>query len=56
MTSKKLGGLLMKLLLFIKAFISQKNNLYLPLPQRFEETFAHESKYQKISLDTSADN
>ena len=46
MTSKKLGGLLMKLvytvhnLLFLK-----KTDICLPLPQRFEKPFAHESKY-----------
>ena len=46
----------MKLALFISYYFSRKTDLCLPLPQRFEKTFAHESKYYKISLHTSAGN
>ena len=45
MTTEKLGVLLMKLVLFIKLLFLKKTDLCLPLPQRFEKTFTHESKY-----------
>ena len=45
MTSKNLGGWLMKFVLFISYYFSKKTDLCLPLPQTFEKTFAHESKY-----------
>ena len=38
-------------LLFLK-----KTDMCLPLPPRFEKTFAHQSKYYEISINTSADN
>ena len=41
MTFKKLGGFLM----FISYYFSRKTDLCIPLPQRFEKTFADESKY-----------
>ena len=46
----------MKLVLFISYYLSKKADLCIPLPQIFEKKFAHESKYQKISLNPSADN
>ena len=45
MTSKELGGLLMKLVLLISYYFSKQTDMCLPLPQRFEKTFAHEIKY-----------
>ena len=45
MTSKKLGGLLMKLILSISYYFSKETDMCLPLPQRFGKAFAHESKY-----------
>ena len=33
-----------------------KGDMCLPLPPRFEKTFAHQSKYYEISINTSADN
>ena len=49
MNSKKPGILLMKLAWFINYFFSvKKTELCLPLPQRFEKTFAHDSKYEYI--------
>ena len=41
MTFKKLGCLLMKLVLFTSYYFSRKTALCLPLPQRFEQTFTH---------------
>ena len=31
--------------MFISYYFSRKADISLPLPQRFEKTFAHESKY-----------
>ena len=57
MTSKKLGGLIMKLVYTVhKLLFFKKTDMCLPLPLRLEKTFAHEDKYQKIFLNTSADN
>ena len=41
MTCMNLGGLLM----FISYYFSRKTDLCLPLSQRFEKIFAHESKH-----------
>ena len=45
MKPKELGGLLMKIALFISYYYEKKPDLGLPLPERFEKTFAHRSKY-----------
>ena len=44
MTSKKVGGLLLKIVLSISYYFSKKTDLCSPQPQRFEKMFAHESK------------
>ena len=44
----------MKVVLLI-AFLKKKTGLCLTWSQRFKKTFAHESKYLNISLNTSAD-
>ena len=55
MTSKKLESLLMRLVLFINYYLSKnkqankQSDMSLRLPQRFEKTFAHESRI-KIKL------
>ena len=41
---------------FHKLLFLKKTNLCFLLPQRLEKTFAYESKYLKIYLNTSADN
>ena len=56
MTYKKLGGLLTKNCTFHKLLFFKKSVLFLPWPQRFEKIFAHKSKYQKTSQNTSIDN
>ena len=43
----------MKLVLFISYYFSKRTDIRIPLPQRFEKIFPHESKYE-IS-NTSAD-
>ena len=53
MASKKLEGLLMKIVPFICYYFS-KPLTCIPWTQRFEKT--HESKYQKKFLKTSPDN
>ena len=46
MTSKKLGGLIMKLVNTVhKLLFFKKTDMCLPLPQTFEKAFAHEVKY-----------
>ena len=56
MTSRKLKGLLMKIVLYISYYVSKKLTL-IPWTNRFEKTFrAHESKYLKISLNISPGN
>ena len=46
MTSKKLGGLLMKLVYTVhKLLLLKKTDICVPLPKRLEKPFAHESKY-----------
>ena len=42
MTPKKHGGLLMKI---VQATIFQKKLTCLPLPQRFQNIFAHKNKH-----------
>ena len=49
MKSKTLGGLLMKVVLFLSYSFSNKTGLCHPLPQRFEKTL--ESIHQKNSLE-----
>ena len=60
MTSKKLGSLLMRFVLFINYYFSKKKqkkqqqqqqqtDMSLHLPQRFEKKFAHESRI-KVKL------
>ena len=44
----KHGGLLMKISLFKLVFL-KKTDICVPLPQRFQKTFAHKSKHQKKS-------
>ena len=51
MKSKTLGGLLVKVVLFLSYSFSKKNGLCRPLPQRFEKTFTLESIHQKNSLE-----
>ena len=46
MTFKKFDSLVMKLVTIMKLlFLEKINDMCLPFPQRFEKTFAHESKY-----------
>ena len=45
MTSKKLGGFVNETYTVNKLLFLKKTDLCLPLPQIFEKTFSHESKY-----------
>ena len=56
MTFEKLGGLLMRLALFVSYYVLRKTDLCHPFPQRFEKRFVHEGKYSTISLNNTADN
>ena len=50
MTSKKHGGFVNENLTVQAIIFLKKTNLCLPLPQRFQKTFAHKNKHPKTYL------